>query len=103
MKAACFSETPANFGQHSENPPLYIGVVVFTAMIMKNAVFWDVAPRASCSNRRFRVKSRLHLKGAKKTRARNNVSSLLVTANVPSLRIVSTLKMEVTRSSETRF
>jgi hypothetical protein len=26
---------------------------VFTAVIMKNGVFWDVTPRGSCKNRRF--------------------------------------------------
>jgi hypothetical protein len=26
---------------------------VFTAVTMKNAVFWDVTPRGSCKNRRF--------------------------------------------------
>jgi hypothetical protein len=26
---------------------------VFTAVTMKNAVFWDVTPSGSCKNRRF--------------------------------------------------
>jgi hypothetical protein len=33
---------------------------VFTAVTMKNAVFWDVAPCISCVNRRFGGTYRLH-------------------------------------------
>jgi hypothetical protein len=36
-----------------ENRPLYIRVEVFTAVNMKNGVFWDVLPCDSCKNRRF--------------------------------------------------
>jgi hypothetical protein len=36
---------------------------VFTAVTMKNAVFWDVAPCRSCVNRRFGGTYRLHLQG----------------------------------------
>jgi hypothetical protein len=35
----------------------------FTAVTMKNAVFWDVAPCRSCVNRRFGGTYRLHLHG----------------------------------------
>jgi hypothetical protein len=28
--------------------------VVFTAVTVKNVVFWDIAPRDSCKSRRFR-------------------------------------------------
>jgi hypothetical protein len=38
---------------------------VFTAVIMKQAVFWDVAPCRSCVNRRFGGTYRLHLPGRK--------------------------------------
>jgi hypothetical protein len=34
---------------------------VFTAVTMKNAVFWDAAPCRSCVNRRFGGTYRLHL------------------------------------------
>jgi hypothetical protein len=34
---------------------------VFTAVTMKNAVFWDVAPCRYCVNRRFGGTYRLHL------------------------------------------
>jgi hypothetical protein len=30
-----------------------IRLVVFTAVDMKNAVFWDITPCGSCKNRRF--------------------------------------------------
>jgi hypothetical protein len=48
---------------------------------MKNFVFWDVTPCASCKNRRF--------------------GGLLVTANVPSSPIHVTLMMEALSSSKT--
>jgi hypothetical protein len=38
---------------------------VFTAVTMKNAVFWDVALCRSCVNRRFGGTYRLHLQGRK--------------------------------------
>jgi hypothetical protein len=38
---------------------------VFTAVTMKNAVFWDVMPSGSCKNRRFGGTQRLHHKGDK--------------------------------------
>jgi hypothetical protein len=38
---------------------------VFTAVTMKNAVFWDVAPCRSCVNLRFGGIYRLHLQGKK--------------------------------------
>jgi hypothetical protein len=37
---------------------------VFTAVTMKNAVFWDVAPCRSCVNRRFGGTYLLHLQSA---------------------------------------
>jgi hypothetical protein len=38
---------------------------VFTAVIMKNSVFWDVTPCGSCKNRRFGETWRLHHQGNK--------------------------------------
>jgi hypothetical protein len=38
---------------------------VFTAVTMKNAVFWDVTPCGSCKNRRFRGTQHLHHQGDK--------------------------------------
>jgi hypothetical protein len=44
---------------------------VFTAVTMKNAVFWDVTSCGSCKNRRFEGTYRLHYQCEKKQRARN--------------------------------
>jgi hypothetical protein len=38
---------------------------VFTAVTMKNTVFWDVAPCRSCENRRFGGTHRHNLQGRK--------------------------------------
>jgi hypothetical protein len=47
---------------------------VFTAVTMKNAVFWDVTPCGSCKNRRFGGTWRLLHQGDKNRRTRNNTS-----------------------------
>jgi hypothetical protein len=44
---------------------------VFTAVTMKNTVFWDVAPCRYRVNRRFGETYRLHLQGIRDPRARN--------------------------------
>jgi hypothetical protein len=36
-----------------EGNDIFIRFEVFTALTMKNAVFWDLAPCRSCVNRRF--------------------------------------------------
>jgi hypothetical protein len=46
---------------------------VFTAVTMKNYVFWDVTPCDSCKNRRFGGTYGLNPQGEKNRRARNNV------------------------------
>jgi hypothetical protein len=72
-------------------------IEVFTAVTMKNAVFWDVAPCTSCVNRRFGGTYRLHLQGRK---IREN--SLQPPADAgSSIADFSALKMEAIRSSET--
>jgi hypothetical protein len=43
---------------------------VFTAVTMKNVVFWDVTPYGSCKNRRFGGTYRLHHQGGENQRAR---------------------------------
>jgi hypothetical protein len=71
--------------QKTENVKLslYLRSEVFTAVTMKNAVFWDVAQCSSCKNRR-------------------SVRRLLVTANiVPSSPILVILILEALGSSET--
>jgi hypothetical protein len=41
----------------------YEGLEVLTAVTMKNAVFWDVAPCGFIINQRFGGTYRLHLQG----------------------------------------
>jgi hypothetical protein len=73
-----------------------VRVEVFTAVTMKNAVFWDFAPCRCGVNRRIGGTYRLHLLGRRK-----NPRSHLLTL-VPGSRILSsTLKMEAIRVSET--
>jgi hypothetical protein len=50
---------------HVSKNAMFVRFEVFTAVTMKNAVFWDVAPYRSHVNRRFREKYRLHLQGSK--------------------------------------
>jgi hypothetical protein len=45
--------------------PISVRFEVFTAVTMKNVVFWDVALCSSCVNRRFGERYRLHLQGRK--------------------------------------
>jgi hypothetical protein len=72
-----------------------VRVEVFTAVTMKNAIFWDVVPCRSCVNRRFGGKYRLHLQGRK-------IRELQPPAHAgSSLADFSTPKMEAIRSSET--
>jgi hypothetical protein len=47
----------------------------FTAVTMKNAVFWDVTPCGYCKNRCLRRTYRFHRQGDKNLWTRNNVSS----------------------------
>jgi hypothetical protein len=61
---------------------------VFTAVTMKNGVFWEVTPCGSCKKRHFGGTKRLHRR-------------LLVTANVSSSPILVTLMKEALSSSET--
>jgi hypothetical protein len=83
---------------------LFVRFEVFTEVTIKNGIFWNVTPCASCKNRRFGGTQRLHHQGDKNRRTRNNVSRncrLLVTANVvPSSPILITLMMEELSSSE---
>jgi hypothetical protein len=44
---------------------LFVRFEVFTAVTMKNGVFWDVTPCGSCNNRRFGGTWRLFHQGDK--------------------------------------
>jgi hypothetical protein len=75
---------------------------VFTAVTMKNAVFWDVAPCRSYVNRHFGGTYRLHLQGRK---IRHQCFRLVVQSAATCSRWFfargfSTLKMEAICSSE---
>jgi hypothetical protein len=52
---------------------------VFTAVTMKNVVFWDVALCTWCVNRRFGGTYRLHLQGRKIREPGTSVSRCLKT------------------------
>jgi hypothetical protein len=56
------------------NGKIFVRFEVFTAVTMKNGVFWDVTSCGSCKNRRFGGTQRLHLQGHKNRRTGNNVS-----------------------------
>jgi hypothetical protein len=65
---------------HGVNNTIYhAGFEVFTAVIMKNAVFCDVAPCRSCVNQRFGGTYRLNLQGRKIRERGNSVSRWLQT------------------------
>jgi hypothetical protein len=72
---------------------------VFTAVTMKNAVFWDVAPCRSSVNRRFGGTYRLLFR-VEKSRARNQHTAATCSRWFLA-RDFSTLKMEAIGSSET--
>jgi hypothetical protein len=38
---------------HTRTPAFCVRFEVFTALTVKNAVFWDVTPGGCCKNRRF--------------------------------------------------
>jgi hypothetical protein len=57
----------------------------FTAVIKKNAVFWDVALCRCCVNRRFGGTYRLHLQGRKFRERGTSVSRWLQSAAFPSI------------------
>jgi hypothetical protein len=67
---------------------------VFTAVNMKKAVFWDVAPCRCGVNRRFEGTYRLHLQGRKKTK------KICKRRDSENKCKQNTLKMEAIRSSE---
>jgi hypothetical protein len=51
--------------------PHFVGFEVFTAVTMKNAVFWDATACGCCKNGHFVGTYRLHHRGEKNRRARN--------------------------------
>jgi hypothetical protein len=81
--------------EHINQQSASVGFEVFTAVVMKTIIFWDMTLCSPMSfNRRFGGTYRLHLQGR-----RNRFSHLLVRWFVEP--ISSTLKMEAICSSET--
>jgi hypothetical protein len=78
-------------GSFSRNKLTFVRFAVFTAVTVKNAVFWAVMPCGFCKNRRFGETSALFL----------SVLRFLVTADVPHSLSLVTLMMEALHSSET--
>jgi hypothetical protein len=107
--------TPMSLHCFCARPELNSGYLVrfevFTALTMKNCVFWDVTPCGSCKNRRVGGTQRLHHQGARigelgTTLAHlvflRSLCRLLVTANVvPSSPILITPMKEALSSPET--
>jgi hypothetical protein len=58
----------------------YVRFEVFSAVTMKNAVFWDVVPCSSCANRYFGGTYRLHLQGRKIRERGTSVSRFNINA-----------------------
>jgi hypothetical protein len=56
----------------------YVRFEVLTAVTMKNAVFWDVAPCRYFVNRRFGGTYRLHFQGIRNPRAMNQREQVAV-------------------------
>jgi hypothetical protein len=54
---------------------LNVKICVFTAVTMKNSVFWDMAPCRYCVNRRFGGKYRFHLQGGTSVQSTATCSS----------------------------
>jgi hypothetical protein len=77
----------------SQIPSLYVRFEVFTAVTMKNGVFWDFTPCGSCKNRRFEELSASFIRVTRigelettptLTNNRRTQRRLLVTTSVPS-------------------
>jgi hypothetical protein len=76
----------------------YVELEAFTAVTMKNAIFWDVASCRSFVNQRFGGTYRLHLQGIKIHEQGTSMSRWQQTGR---LAYFSTLKMEGIHSIET--
>jgi hypothetical protein len=79
-KDDCLLFLIGNFYGNNVQNLLFGTFEVFTAVTMKNAVFWDVAPCRSCVNRRLGETYRLHMQGRKIRKRATNVSRWLQSA-----------------------
>jgi hypothetical protein len=71
------SEIVKNFQRNADwkTDPYHVRFEVFTAVTVKNVVFWDVALCGSCKNRRFGGKYCLHCQCENNQPNGNNVTS----------------------------
>jgi hypothetical protein len=51
--SVAYENMPRSEKEEINNVNLFVRFEVYTAVTMKNGVFWDVMPRGSCNNRRF--------------------------------------------------
>jgi hypothetical protein len=75
QKTLFFIVTALKTSNLTKSSHIIVGVEVFTAVAMKNSVFWDITPCVFGKKRRFGGTYRLHHKGDMIRRARNNVTS----------------------------
>jgi hypothetical protein len=68
LPVAILTETP-----RLQKKTLCVRCEVFTAVTVKNVVFWNFTSCGSCKNRHFGETNRLHHRGDSNRRARNNV------------------------------
>jgi hypothetical protein len=62
----------------------YVGFEVFTAVVMKSIIFWDMTPYSPSSfNRHFGGKYRLHLLGGRNKFSKNQLASRWQAAESP--------------------
>jgi hypothetical protein len=86
-----------------ENTVFCVRFQVFTAVTMKNGVFWDVTPCGSCKNRRFGGTYRVTVGWRARNVTVNCNRSTQHAADIPSLPILVTLMMEAIHAPERRF
>jgi hypothetical protein len=97
IKSKCMKKVPSQKMKERN-----VRCVVFTAVTMMDAVFWDAVPCRSCVNRRFGRTYRLNLQCRKICERGTSVNKLQPPAHAgSSLAGFSTLKMEAICSSET--
>jgi hypothetical protein len=100
-------KTPVRISQEThyisatEPGSLMLWFEVFTAVTMKNVLFWDVIPCGSCKNRLFGGTYRLYLWCDKTWRDRNKVDSSQQSKHAPTYVENITLMKEALNSSET--
>jgi hypothetical protein len=75
----CSEISKKQFGLNSVTYSRVVRFEVFTAVTMKNAVFWYVVPYRSCVDRRFGGTYRLHFQGRKIRKRGTSLSRWLQT------------------------